>query len=76
MTTTLTYLHLVDETQKWISFESTFSLPPVHKAQSMRSTSKGGLMVKDAHLRSVSEEHDKSIHLAQALTKDFPKSED
>ncbi len=32
-----------------------------------------GPLVKDAHLRSVPEQHDKSIHLAQALAKDFPR---
>ena len=42
----------------------------------MRSASESGLLVKDAHLRSVPEQHDKSIHLAQTLDKDFPKSED
>jgi hypothetical protein len=76
MRTDLSYLHLIDEAQKLLSFESTFSRPPVHKAQSMRSASEGGPLVKDAHLRSVPEQHDKIIHLAQALDKDFPKSED
>ena len=42
----------------------------------MRSASEGGLLVNDAHLRSVPEQHDKSIHLAQTLDKDFLKTED
>ena len=42
----------------------------------MRSASESGPLVKDAHLRSVPEQHDKSIHLAQALAKDFLNAED
>jgi hypothetical protein len=41
----------------------------------MRSAGEGGPLVKDAHLRSVPEQHDKIIDLAQDLDKDFPKTE-
>jgi hypothetical protein len=74
--TDLSYLYLIDEAKKWFSFESTFSRPPVHKAQIMCSASEGGPLVKDDHLRSVPEQHDKNIHLTLALDKHFPKTED
>jgi hypothetical protein len=76
MRTDLRYLYLIDETKKWFSFESTFSRPQSHKAQIMCSASEGGPLVKDYHLRSVPEQHDKNIHLTQTLDKDFPKTED
>jgi hypothetical protein len=50
MPTDLNYLHLVDEAQKWLSFESTFSRPQTHKVQNMCSASEDGAVVKDVHL--------------------------
>jgi hypothetical protein len=69
MRTDLRYLHLIDETQKLISFESTFSLPSSHKDQRMCSASEGGSLVKDTHLRSVPEQHDKKKRKLDTIKK-------
>ena len=73
MDTDLSFKYLVDESKRCFSFESVFSHPSDHKSQNMWSTREGGSLVKDSHLWSVPELHDKSIYLVQSLAKYFQR---